>query len=47
MIAALREDLMAPDAVRKFVAEFTKEWNRLAAECNSADILRARRCNAG
>jgi hypothetical protein len=36
VIATLRENLMAPDDVREFVAEFTKEWNRLAAERNTA-----------
>ncbi|EKM99853.1 hypothetical protein [Acidocella sp. MX-AZ02] len=26
---------MEPEAVREFVAEFTAEWNRLAAESNA------------
>jgi hypothetical protein len=36
VIATLRENLMAPDDVREFVAEFTEEWNRLVAERNAA-----------
>jgi len=35
VIDALRANLMEPDAVREFVAEFTAEWNRLAAESNA------------
>jgi hypothetical protein len=36
VFATLRENLMAPDDVREFVAEFAKEWNRLVAERNAA-----------
>ncbi len=35
VIKALHANLMEPEAVREFVAEFTAEWNRLAAESNA------------